>query len=82
MLSRIEEKRFHDAEALELAIKSRQAAEEYSPFNPSDTIGWDSVISADLGIATLLSRLGRVTEGLQSARAAVEVVGDHNSGVL
>ncbi len=82
MLSRIEEKRFHDAEALELTIKSRQAAEEYLRFNPSDTTGWDAAISADLGITTLLYRLGRVIEGLQSARAAVQVVGDHNSGVL
>jgi tRNA A-37 threonylcarbamoyl transferase component Bud32/tetratricopeptide (TPR) repeat protein len=82
MLSRIEEKRFHDAEALELTIKSRQAAEEYLRFNPSDTTGWDAAISADLGIVTLLYRLGRISEGLQNARAAVEVDGDRNSGVL
>jgi tetratricopeptide (TPR) repeat protein len=82
MLSRIEEKRLHIAEALKFAIQSRQAADEYLRFNPSDTTGWNAVTDADLGIVTLLYRQGRVSEALQSARAAVQMDGDHNTGVL
>jgi len=82
MLSRIEEKRFHDAAALKLVMQSREAAGEYIRFNPSDTTGWDSAISADLGMVALLARLGRGSEALQSARAAVLIEGDHNSGSI
>jgi hypothetical protein len=82
MLSQIEEKRFHDADSLRLAIQSRQAAEEYLRFNPSDTIGWQSAVSADYGVVLMLSKLGRIAEAVQSARAAALVGDNHNAGGL
>jgi serine/threonine protein kinase len=82
MLGTVEEKRFHDAEALKLAIQSRQAAEEYLKFNPSDTVGWFSKIAADMATVTLLQKLGRISEALESARAAVQVDGDHNNATI
>jgi tRNA A-37 threonylcarbamoyl transferase component Bud32 len=82
LLSRIEKKRFHDAEALKLAIQSQQAAEEYLKFNPSDTIGWMSKIEADLATVQLLHSLGWISEALQSARAALQMDGDHNNATI
>jgi serine/threonine protein kinase len=82
MLGTVEEKRFHDAEALKLAIQSRQAAEEYLKFNPSDTVGWLSKIAADIATDDLLVKLGRISETLQTAREAVQMDGDHNNASI
>jgi tRNA A-37 threonylcarbamoyl transferase component Bud32/tetratricopeptide (TPR) repeat protein len=79
MLGTVETKRFHDAEALKLSIQSRQAAEEYLKFNPSDTVGWCSKIAADIATDDLLHNLGRISEALQTAREAVQIDGDHNN---
>jgi len=79
MLSTIEEKRFHDTTALKLAIQARQAAGDYVRFNPSDTTGWFSLLSADFAIVDLLARLGRISEALEVARNSMQLVGDHNN---
>jgi hypothetical protein len=81
MQSRIEKKRFHDADASKFAAQSRDAAWDYIRFNPSDTTGWQSLVSADYFIVDLLYRQGRVVEALQAARTAVQVDGEHNSGL-
>jgi tRNA A-37 threonylcarbamoyl transferase component Bud32 len=81
LLALIEAGRFHDQEAIRLATRSRQAAEDYIRFNPSDFNGWNLLADEEYDIASLLFRQGRVADALQGARAATQVELDHfNNG--
>jgi serine/threonine protein kinase len=73
LLALIEARRFHDAAALELLARSRQAAEDYLRFNPSDTSGRQYVGLEEYTIAALLFRGGQVAEAVRRARAAALV---------
>ncbi|HEV2211423.1 MAG TPA: serine/threonine-protein kinase [Verrucomicrobiae bacterium] len=72
VLSLIEARRFHEAEALRLATQARQAIEDYIRFNPSDLHGWVVLIQRDFDITVLLFRQGRVAEALQAAVTATQ----------
>jgi tRNA A-37 threonylcarbamoyl transferase component Bud32 len=72
VLAVIEARRFHEAAAVSLATKARQATEDYIRFNPSDLHGWVLLAQRDFDIAALLFRQGRVAEALQTARAAMQ----------
>jgi len=72
MLAGIAARRFHYAEAVELAARGQVAAEDYVRANPSDEHGWFELEQVDLRTAALLFHLGRTAEGLQKARAVFD----------
>jgi hypothetical protein len=79
VLSQVAMKRFDEEGALQLATQARQAAEEYLRFNPSDSLGWQSLLSADGRIANLLYHQGRIAEMVRRTRAAAQTDENHAS---
>jgi serine/threonine protein kinase len=67
LLGIIEAGKFHDAVAIDWFRQCRQASEDFTRFNPSEMIGWNSLFMSDCWIAALLFRGGQVTNALDTA---------------
>jgi serine/threonine protein kinase len=78
LLNTIEAMRFHDAAAMEWAQQKREAGVELTRFNPSESMGWDTLSGADEKISGLLFRAGHATQALAAARLAADVENNHN----
>ena len=70
LLGMIEAGRFHDAAAIDWFRRCQQASEDFTRFNPSETMGWNCLFESDYWIAGLLFRDGQVTNALDTARSA------------
>ena len=78
LLGMIEAGRFHDAAAIDWFRQCRQASEDFTRFNPSETMGWNSLFGSDYWIAGLLFRDGQVTNALDTARSAARRAINHD----
>jgi tetratricopeptide (TPR) repeat protein len=78
LLNTIEAMRFHDAAAMEWAHQEHEAGLELTRFNPTESIGWDTMSGADEKISGLLFRDGQATLAVAAARSAAEVENSHN----
>jgi len=79
VLSYIEAHRFHEDAALQLALQSEQAAEDYIRFNPSDANGWFNLAAGENDVACALFRVGRITEAVEKARGGANRVGERGA---
>jgi hypothetical protein len=76
VLTLVAAERFHDEEALRWAIQTRQAAEEYHRFNPSDSLASDGLFLGHYSLVSLLFRSGRVADALAKGMEALRLLGD------